>query len=235
MNGHHDSASPRYASADQPSPANTLLRSIIEYAARAFWILNPQVDHVARCARAHLFELISLHHARDAAPNVPGDTELQAQRTAAKAQFKLLKEVAAQRFPEVDCTGDVTRWTIASQAYPSWTDAVADWAEAYGTGVDGAHLYKLISVLGHPQGYSATFGLRFDVDGTSTQPTDIARVEKLTVVAINGFYATLTLMANYTGHRPQALVDWEDGIERARAARIFAELPRNAAEDSVAG
>lgn len=214
------------ASAEGGDPASTLLRSIVEYAAREFWVLDPDVavDHRGRCARAMLLELVSLHHARDAAADLPADPVLTEQRDAAKTQFKQMKQVAAARFNDVELANDPGKWSIEGHRYASWTDATEAWARANDIGVNGAGLYKLLSVLGHPQGFAATFGLTVDPTGRGTRTITIRRVEMLTQAAVAAFYSALTLLANYTGHRPQALLDWEDRADQV-LPDIFAALP----------
>ncbi|MDT5024323.1 MAG: hypothetical protein QOE61_749 [Micromonosporaceae bacterium] len=196
-------------------PAATLTRSIVEYGARGFWLLDPdpEVDHRGRCARAVLFELVSLAHAREAASHMPDTPEHRQHRARAKAAFKKMKAVAEAGFADVSLIDEPARWTVEGQRYASWTEITQSWAEAHRTGVSGAALYRLLSVLGHPQGFSATFGLRFDTGGTGVRTIPIDRVEKLVRVALAAYYSALTLLATYTGHRPKELMAWEDRLE----------------------
>lgn len=199
-------------------PASTLARSIVEYAARIYWVLEPTAEHRSRCTRAELMELVSLHHARDAAKDMPADDDLNAHRELAAAGFKQMKNAIKQRYTNVEMAREP--WTIEGQAYPSWTDATKAWSAAHGTGFDGGALYKLLAVLAHPQGFSATFGLTFDADGTGTRSIELARVEILVQLAMAAFYSGLRLVANYTGHEPPVLLEWEAQIERV-LPRIF--------------
>lgn len=162
-----------------------------------------------------MLELVSLYHARDAASDMRADAELTKHRAEAKAAYKRLKKTAEARFADVVLADDPAKWSIGGHRYLSWTEVTESWSAAHDTGVSGSGLYKLLSVLGHPQGYSATFGLQFDADGTGIRVISISRVEKLVRLAIASFYSALTLLANYTGHRPKELVEWEDRIEKA--------------------
>jgi len=207
-------------------PASTLVRALIEYAARGYWILDPDptVDHRGRCARAVLFELVSLSHARDAATKLPTSPELDASRAEAKTAFQAMKKAAEARFLDVILVNDPAQWSIEGQRYLSWTAIAEAWSAAHDTGVNGAALYKLLALLAHPQAYSATFGLHFDKDGVGTRILTITWVEKLVQLALVAFYSSLTLVANYLGHRPKELVNWEDDVEKILPS-IFVTTP----------
>lgn len=77
-------------------------------------------------------------------------------------------------------------------------------------------------MLSHPQGFTATFGLRFDEAGNGVRIVDLARAQTPTRFALVAFYSSVCLLANHTGHRPQVLTDWENEIERVLPG-IFAE------------
>jgi hypothetical protein len=151
---------------------------------------------------------------------MPASPELASSRAEARTAFRDMKRTAEARFFDVRIADDPAGWSIEGQPYLSWTRITEAWSSAHGTGVNGAALYKLLAVLAHPQGFSATFGLRFDKHSFGTRTVTMTRVEKLVQLALAAFYSSLTLVANYHGHRPNELVDWEDYIERTMP-RIF--------------
>ncbi|WP_051367229.1 hypothetical protein [Hamadaea tsunoensis] len=159
-----------------------------------------------------LFELVSMHYAREAAKDMPANPELTQQKAEAKAALRQMKMETAARFSDVILTDDPSRWSIEGHGYPSWTAITASWAQAHDTGVNGGALYNLMSVLGHPQGFAATFGLRFDREGVRI--ITMEGVDKLVRLAIASFYSALALLASYTGHRPKVLTEWEEEIDR---------------------
>jgi hypothetical protein len=65
-------------------PASTLVRSLVECASRGHWILDHDIDHRGWCARAVMFELVSLYHPRHAATNLPAGAELTTTRADAR-------------------------------------------------------------------------------------------------------------------------------------------------------
>jgi len=135
-----------------------------------------------------------------------------------------MKKAAEARFLDVILVNDPAQWSIEGQRYLSWTAIAEAWSAAHDTGVNGAALYKLLALLAHPQAYSATFGLHFDKDGVGTRILTITWVEKLVQLALVAFYSSLTLVANYLGHRPKELVNWEDDVEKILPS-IFVTTP----------
>ncbi|XTZ13903.1 hypothetical protein ACQSSU_20615 [Micromonospora echinospora] len=214
------------------NPVASLLRSIVEYGCRGFWLLDPKVDIRVRCVRAYLMELVSLHHSGSAYKLAPAGPARAAARAASRVRFRTAKERAARLF-HTDGTSladDPGKWTIEGCRYSSWTEITAAWTEAYALGLDGGELYKLLSVDAHPQGYSATGGLTFDADGQGIRVFTVEQVEKRVRLAIVSFYGALTLVADYHGHRPRLLVEWEDKV-----LRVLPRRPDNGQDGRVVG
>ena len=204
------------AAPDVHDPVASILRSIVEYGCRGFWLLDLRVDLRVRCIRACLMELVSLCHSRSAYKMAPEGPARAAAKANGKTRFQAAKRRVAERF-QTDGTslaGDPGKWTIEDHSHPGWTEITRVWAEAYALGLDGGALYELLAVGAHPQGFSATAGLAFDADGQGTRVFTVEQVENQVRLAIVSFYNALTLVANYHGQRQQVLVDWEDEVLR---------------------
>jgi len=197
-------------------PIATLLRSVVEYGCRGFWILDPAADHRTRCIRTYLLELVSILHAGSAYKLVPAGPDRAAAKANGKARFRAAKARAAELFwPNgTNLADDPTKWTIEGHGYASWTTITEAWAAAHELGLDGAALYELLAVGAHPQGFSATAGLIFDSDGKGIRVFTVDHVEKQVRLAIASFYYALVLVANYHGQRQPPLASWEDEMLR---------------------
>ncbi|MER6589661.1 hypothetical protein [Micromonospora chalcea] len=198
-------------------PVAGLLRSVVEYGSRGFWLLDPEAGIRVRCIRAYLTELVSLYHSLQAYKMAPEGHARTAAKADGKARFKAAKASVAQLFQTegTSLADDPGKWTIEGHRYAGWTEITRAWAKACAPGLDGAALYELLAVGAHPQGFSATAGLTFDADGQGTRVFTVKQVEKQVRLAIGSFYSALTVVANYHGqHQQQLLVDWEDELLR---------------------
>ncbi len=206
-------------------PIATLVRSVVEYGCRGFWILDPAADHRTRCIRTYLLELVSLLHAGSAYKLAPPGPARDAAKTNGKAQFRAAKTRAAEMFwPDGTKLADgPSKWTIEGHGYASWTTITEAWAAAHELGLDGAALYAVLAIGAHPQGFSATAGLSFDSDGHGTRVFTVDHVEKQVRLAIASFYYTLALVANYHGQRQALLVSWEDEMLRILPGAVEAK------------
>lgn len=195
-------------------PIAGLLRSIVEYGCRGFWLLDPRVDIRVRCCRAYLLELVSLYHSNSAYKTILEEPARAAAKTAGKNRFRDAKALVNELFlpAGTSLANDPGKWEIEGCRYAGWTETVKTWAATYELGLDGAALYDLLSVGAHPQGFSATAGLTFDTDGQGVRVFSMEQVEKRVRLAIVSFYTALTLVASYHGQRPPLLVTWEDEV-----------------------
>lgn len=111
--------------------------------------------------------------------------------------------------------GDPLKWTIEGVGYASWTEAAETWSKIENTGVSGRAIYNQLAVLAHPQGYSATVGLRPDpADASGTiRLVDLIRVEKAARITVQSFYSALTMLTSYHGLRSKIVSRWESEIQ----------------------
>jgi hypothetical protein len=202
-------------------PMSSLVRGIVEYGTRAFWVIDPSVNdaadteagHRIRSARTMLTELVSVHHYREA---LSDREDVDEARARLKQSWRRLRDLARAMFANVAIDGDPGRWSLEDVAYQSWTAIASTWAALEGSGVHGGRLYQLLAVESHPQGFMATRGLRPSEDGPVRAVTmdDVETRVQLGVVAT---YSALTLLANYHDYSSPIIADWE--------ARIEATLP----------
>ncbi|WP_028183512.1 hypothetical protein [Salinispora arenicola] len=197
-------------------PVAGLLRSVVEYGSRGFWLLDPEVGIRVRCIRAYLMELVSLYHSRPAYKVAPKGYARVAAKADGKARFRTAKVSVAQLFQTegTSLADDPGQWTIEGHRYAGWTEITRAWAEACAPGLDGEALYELLAVRAHPQGFTATAGLTFDGDGQGTRVFTLEQVENQVRLAIASFHSALTLVADYHRQRQQLLADWEDEVLR---------------------
>lgn len=198
---------------------HSVVRTSFEFAVRAFWVLDPAAAHRVRCNRAALAEVVSTQMTRRAASKLPDTPDLRAARTKvradAKAQTARLRELFAT--VEEGAGGDPLKWTIEGVHYATWTEIADLWTDAENTGVSGGAMYDQLSILAHPQGYTATVGLEPDPeDGTRvTRVIDTVRVIKVARLCAQTFYSSATLLANYHGHRSDHITGWESELSQA--------------------
>jgi hypothetical protein len=212
-------------------PVTGLLRSVVEYGCRGFWLLDPKVDIRVRCIRAYLMELVSVYYSGSAYKVAPDGPAQATAKAAGKARFRAAKARAAELFQTngTSLADDPGKWTIEGHQYAGWTEITRAWAEAYALGLDGGALYEVLAVGAHPQGFSATAGLAFDAEGHGTRVFTVEQVEKQVRLAIVSFYGALTLVANYHGQSQLLLAEWEDELLRVLPGVLTtsnaAELP----------
>jgi len=194
-------------------PIATLVRSVVEYGCRGFWLLDSSADHRVRCIRAFLLELASLYYALPSYKLVPAN-QRDAAKAASSARYKAAKARAAELFqPDgTNLADDPSRWNVEGHSYASWTTITQAWAEAHDLRFDGSALFEPLAVGAHPQGFTATTGLTFGTDGHGTRVFALDQVEKQVRLAIASFYYALTLVANYHQQRQPALVAWEETV-----------------------
>ncbi|MBN1172038.1 MAG: hypothetical protein JXA67_07675 [Micromonosporaceae bacterium] len=197
---------------DMRDPVASILRSIVEYGCRGFWLLDPKIDIRVLCIRAYLMELVSLHYSKSSYKAAPEGPPRDEARAYGRTRFQNATSRAAMLF-QMDGTslkGEPKDWTIEGHSYAGWTEITSAWAEAHKLKLDGGALYNLLAICAHPQGFSATAGLTFDADGQGIRAFTMEQVEKQVRLAIVSFYDALTLVANYHGQRQPVLVNWED-------------------------
>lgn len=198
-------------------PLGSLLRGAFEYGTRAIWVIDPRANvpgepgkgHRVRSARTLLMELASTHHAGMA---LSGRVGVEEERASVKATWKVLRALAQRMFADVRLDGDPTKWSIEGVSYSSWTTIAQTWGLLEGTEVPGGSIYQLLALEGHPQGFTATRGLRAAPEG----PTRTISLEDVTVrvqLAVGTFYSSFTLLANYHGYRSSILERWEHDID----------------------
>ncbi len=196
-----------------------VVRTGFECAIRAFWVLDPNVSHRVRCARAALAEAVSFAMARRAASKLPDALDVRVARIQARADAKAQKTRLRELFTSVEegPGGDPLKWTIEGVHYPTWTDIADSWTDAEGTGASGAAMYDQLSILTHPQGHAATVGFRPDPeDGTHViRVTEPVRVIKAARLGAQAFYSSVTMLANYHGFESDHITGWEEELSQA--------------------
>lgn len=179
-------------------------------------MLDPKADIRTRCIRAYLMELVSLCYSCSAYKVVPEGPAQAVAKTTSRARFRAAKARAVELFQpdDTNLADDPGKWAIEGHRHEGWTEITKERAEMHELGLDGGALYELLAVGAHPQGFSATAGLKFDADGQGTRVFTVELVEKQVRLAIVSFYSALTLVASYHGQRQPLLVDWENEILR---------------------
>lgn len=202
------------ATSEIRDPAATLVRSIVEYGTRGFWILDPTVNHRSRCARTVLLELVSAYLLREAIGKMPPSPEVEIEKAKAKSASAEWKRRATDMFDPVRIVDDHTRWSIEDQVYDNWTSIAAAWSTANQAGVDGSALYKTLAVSAHPQGHSATYGLVVGAHGQGFRYFSMEWMETIIQLAIVSFHSAVMHLTRYLGHCPRELAEWESYIEK---------------------
>jgi len=202
-------------------PMSSIVRGAFEYGIRATWVIDPSANdsahpeagHRVRSARTLLMELVSTYHFREA---LRDRKDLEENRSRLKARWQGLHRRAGEMFTEVVIEDDPSRWQLEGVRFQSWTTIAGTWAALEGSPVLGNRLYQLLAVEGHPQGFTATRGLRAGQDGPE-RALDMEGVVNRIQLAVGTFYSALTLLANYHGYTSSVITDWE--------VRIVAMLP----------
>jgi len=198
-------------------PMSSLVRGAFEYGIRVTWVIDPSANdpahpeagHRVRSARTLLMELVSTHHFREA---LSDRKDLEEGRARLRTMWQRLRRLAGEMFTDVVIDGDPSRWQLDGVRFQSWTTIAGTWADLEGSPVFGNRLYQLLAVEGHPQGFTATPGLRAGQHGPE-RALDMEDVVNRVQLAVGSFYSALTLLANYHGYTSSVIADWEVRIE----------------------
>lgn len=207
-------------------PMSSLVRSTFEYGIRTTWVIDPSVDdlehpeagHRARSARTLLMELVSIHHFRDA---LSDRDDVDERKEQLETMWHRLRSLTDAMFSDVVIAGGPAKWQLEGVGYQTWTTIAGTWAALEGSPDLGESLYQLLAVEDHPQGFTATRGLRGAPDGPE-RATDMQDVTNRVQLAVMSFYSALTLLANYHGYRSRIITKWEAQIEAVLPAAFRA-------------
>jgi hypothetical protein len=175
---------------------DVVVRSVIERVGHVNWILDHRISSEQRAARAGLELAASFYTYRDALHLLDADGEARADlRIEAKAQQRQLKQwFVVDQPPEDECddtsppTGDVKRWVVGGQKFPSLT-ASAEYALEHG-GIEkiaAQGTYAGLSGFSHP---NVAFGREhrtIDEEGHITFRYDRVAIEKAVRMALLSF------------------------------------------------
>jgi hypothetical protein len=192
-----------------------LVRSVLENAAYACWVMDPQSTGEKRGARVLAAELTTVDHLRRAIEDVAG-TDSDDYKTLS-ARFDQLRTLADELYsPFTPPKGKDRTYTVGDERYPSFSGAVLAWANGPGGGrTSGRGLYGLLCSDTHPKALAARLNWRIGATpNVAEQNVTVPYLEQLVTAALSPFYGALVCLASYQGWLANpALAEFEAAYE----------------------
>jgi hypothetical protein len=202
-------------SARQYGP-HPLVRSILEYAARASWLMECDIGPRARGARAWLVEAVSA----DSMLQAMKGSGAQAWKDAEGRRDRTYRRIARLFGDDgLSTTGNWSCWTLAGEPYGSPSAVVEGFAQRYFPASDGRGAYMRWSTLVHPSAASATaFGTPRDDDEVVSPDLDIRFLSGAVRTATTTWYVAVHAFVVYNGWSASELDAWWSSTMEALAA-----------------
>lgn len=183
-----------------------LVRSILEHAARASWLMECDIGPRARGARAWLVEAVSadsmLQAMKGSGARALDDAEGRRDRTYSRI---------ARMFGDdgLSTSGTWSSWTLAGERYGSPSAVVEGFAQRHFPASDGRGAYMRWSSLVHPSAVSATaFDTPNDEDRVVFPNLDLRFLSGAVRTATTTWYVAVRELVVYYGWRPSELDAW---------------------------
>jgi hypothetical protein len=201
-----------------------ITRSIIERVGHVNWILDHRVGSRERGARAGLEVAASFYTYRAGLSLLEGSDEARAKlRSEAKSQRKKLEEwfdvVRPHEVAEDEkspLVGDVTRWTVDGEAFPTLTSTAELALEGGGiVGQAAKGTYAAFSGFSHPNVIFSREHRSIDADGRVTFTYDRSSVEKAVRFGLFAYADALNHWVQYFGCDAERVMDRLNEISAA--------------------
>lgn len=199
-----------------------LVRSVVEYASRANWLLDPAAtatstddpDPTRRVARFYMERIVSVGHAKNTAEATRRGAEAKAHRRSRNMLVDQAKHVFpdASSYPSLEALGE---WSIGGEPYVGLAKGANDFGR---TRLNAKGLYDLLSALAHPS------VLQLHRQTRTTQVGDLrfqqfaaepAVLDWQVAVACSSVYAAGHLATEHIAISPQPLLAWASSFPEA--------------------